>query len=582
MTKHPTPPHQQARLEQFVTDTQRDVFALKALPEAVKGALFARYSRSALDLRGLLQREFLASEGGAFGVDEQKARAFYQRVLDDYGDDSVGELGGAHLALENISMLAANQIQAARIGGSPLEKSTRYVRFDDKVNGEYRFYQDPHIMASPQGALYLKTVRHLFDCYGKLLFPLQQHLERTNPRPRNKKIKVWHNALHARALDALRGLLPVCTQTNLGLYGNGRFFQTLITNLRCHALPEMQALAASMQQALEGVIPSFVVRSAAGHASFHAQQAYHQVLQGARERTMAEVLGQTAQPSADQANPVKVADEEGVRLLGVEPEETALSRVLAAWLYGESTASWQEMQRQVSCLTAAAKAEAIADMGRARKNRRHKPPRATEFVFYTFELQADFGAFRDLHRHRTLTQQRQGLGRNLGYTLPPDLAAANLDEGFHHAMEQAAQAHQQLCQHFDGAQAAYVLPMAYRVRWQVHINLRALIWLTELRTAPQGHAVYRRMAWQMYAKAVQAHPAFKPLFKFVSPLGKADQGLERLGAENNAQVRQAARQAQKQLNLLPEGQLNLGHLGAESNAHACEAARQAQTTAEDA
>ncbi len=514
MNKHsPLTPFNPTTVARFVTNTQRPIFALKALPEVVKGALFSRYSRSNLDLRSLLEREFLAGEETLLEADEKKAHAFYKRVLDGYGDDSVGELGGAHLALEGISMLAANHLQASRIGGSFLEKSTRYVRFDDLFNGDYRFYQDPQIMASPQQGLFLKAVRTLFDSYRDLLGPLQQFLRQASPRPQGQKKIPWERALHAHALDVLRGLLPICTHTNMGLYGNGRFFQSLIAKTRSQSLPEMQALANAMQCELEGVIPAFVTRSAREHPNTKAQQTYHQTLLKARQKTLAQVF-----PPASVAQAFEGIAENGgecVRLLHCESEGQAVEKMLTAWLYEDQSCPWDGVQRSVADLDAAARQRAIESLGKARKNRRHKPPRATELVFYTFELQADFGAFRDLHRHRTLTQQRQPLGISLGYTIPEDIQAANLEKPFCQAILQAAEAHQQLSQHFSAEQAAYVLPMAYRVRWQVHLNLRALIWLTELRTMPQGHLVYRGIAQQMYQCVLKAHPLFAPLFGFV-------------------------------------------------------------------
>src|SRR5271167_3257261 len=171
-------------LEHFVSSIDGNVFVLKNLPEVIKGALFSRYSRSTLGLRSLLLKEFILNENTAFAAiagkrEEseaqsqttaiQKAQNFYDRILDGYGDDSIGELGGAHLAIENISMLAAKAIEDSRIGGSPLEKSTRYVYFDQKVKGEYLFYREPVLMTSAYRDIYVDTCNMLFDTYSKLI-----------------------------------------------------------------------------------------------------------------------------------------------------------------------------------------------------------------------------------------------------------------------------------------------------------------------------------------------------------------------------------------------------------------------------
>src|SRR3990167_4578108 len=185
-------------LEHFVTNTSSNVFVLRNLPEVIKGALFSRYSRSTLGLRSLLLKEFILNDDTAFNAITgkqtdvcgtegqaaaiQKAQNFYDRILDGYGDDSIGELGGAYLAIENISMLAAKVVEDSRIGGSPLEKSTRYIYFDQKVNGEYLFYQEPVLMTSAYRELYLDTCNHLFETYSNLVPPLTARIEQGFPK----------------------------------------------------------------------------------------------------------------------------------------------------------------------------------------------------------------------------------------------------------------------------------------------------------------------------------------------------------------------------------------------------------------
>ncbi|MCB1119852.1 MAG: FAD-dependent thymidylate synthase, partial [Chlamydiia bacterium] len=184
-------------LERYVSNTSSNIFCLRNLPEVIKGALFSRYSRSSLGLRSLLLKDFVLNEETAFSsiVGEQtehgheqqfvaikKAQNFYDRILDGYGDDSIGELGGAHLAVENVSMIAAKIIEDARIGGSPLEKSTRYIYFDQKVNGEYLFYREPVIMTSAFRDDYVEMCNQLFETYSKLIPPLTEYMEKKFPR----------------------------------------------------------------------------------------------------------------------------------------------------------------------------------------------------------------------------------------------------------------------------------------------------------------------------------------------------------------------------------------------------------------
>src|SRR6185295_2337737 len=187
-------------LDRFVTNTKSSIFALRNLPEVIKGALFSRYSRSSLGLRTLLLKEFILNNdetafeaiagivSSSSSEDQntqlmaiKKAQNFYDRILDGYGDDSIGELGGAHLAIENVSMIAAKAIEDSRLGGSPLEKSTRYIYFDQKVKGEYLFYREPILMTSAYRDLYLNTCNMLFETYSKLIPPLTAKIESEMP-----------------------------------------------------------------------------------------------------------------------------------------------------------------------------------------------------------------------------------------------------------------------------------------------------------------------------------------------------------------------------------------------------------------
>src|SRR3990167_994130 len=236
-------------IEKYVTNSSSNIFVLRNLPEVIKGALFSRYSRSSLGLRTLLLKEFILNEETAFslitGQNEEKvkediedqsvaikkAQNFYDRILDGYGDDSIGELGGAHLALENISMIAAKALEDARIGGSPLEKSTRYIYFDQKVDGEYLFYKEPILMTSAFRDVYLNVCNFLFDTYSNLIPRVADLMEKRFPKEHDVSRVAYSAALRAKVLDALRGLLPSSALTNMGLYGNGRFYETLLQKL---------------------------------------------------------------------------------------------------------------------------------------------------------------------------------------------------------------------------------------------------------------------------------------------------------------------------------------------------------------
>jgi hypothetical protein len=138
-----------ALLERFLTDPDGDVFALTGLPEVVKGAVFARYSRSPAGVKDLLIDEF-ASDLAEDGVAE-RADALYAKVFGDYGDDSVAQLGGAHVALEGVSNVATKRIEWGRLAAY-LEQSTRYIAYDQRIDGRYRYHREATIMAGPTRA----------------------------------------------------------------------------------------------------------------------------------------------------------------------------------------------------------------------------------------------------------------------------------------------------------------------------------------------------------------------------------------------------------------------------------------------
>lgn len=520
-------------LEQFVTTATGDVFALRNLPEVIKGALFSRYSRSTLGLRTLLLKEFILNEDTAFAaiagkqadgegqmVAIQKAQNFYDRILDGYGDDSIGELGGAHLAAENISMLAAKVIEDSRIGGSPLEKSTRYIYFDQKVNGQYLFYQEPVLMTSAYRDLYLDTCNHLFNTYSKMIPPLTALIEQGFPKDPAISKGAYTAALRAKVLDCLRGLLPASALTNMGVFGNGRFFETLLQKLACQNLAEMQEIGKNAYQELHKVIPSFVRRADPAHKHHQGFAQFYETMRSDL-RQFSEHHGRDVPPFA----------EPGVRLIAFDKD--AVAKVGGALLFNYTSGSLLELQNYCRQLGEEELARLLEAGCAARENRRHKSPRALEHAEFTFEISADFGVYRDLQRHRMLTQERQALTCNWGYYTPPEIRGTDLEKEYCDAMELAQKAYDTVAAELP-EEAQYMVPMAYNIHWYFRINLRALQWMCELRSQAAGHVSYRLIAQEMARQVSVALPSFERFFKFVDFDGYE---LGRLGAE----VRQEAK-----------------------------------------
>jgi thymidylate synthase ThyX len=528
-----------AQLSPFVTNLERPVFGLRNLPEVVKGALFSRYSRSSKGLRRVLLDEFLnAPESGISSLSQQRqtadaqmvatqqAEAFYERVLIGYGDDSVAELGGAHIACEDISNIAAKALEDSRLGIAPLEKSTRYVTFHRKVEGRYRYLREPSIMASPHAARYEAALDQLFDTYSALIEPTLTWVRSLVPHEADTTERAYRSATRAQALDLLRGLLPMATLTNVGLFGNGRAFEYLLTRLAASPHAEVQALGQAMQHELDQLIPAFVKRAKTERGAQYARY-----LSANRERVAGLAQALAAEPAA--------AEQPTVQLVEYDPD--AEVKTVAAILYPHTDLSLEHVRAHAATLAPAQRAEIIAAGIGERGSRFHRPGRAFEEPYYTFDLLADLGAYRDMQRHRVLTQERQRYTVRHGYVTPPELEAAGLAQPYADALEQAAAAVETISADLPDA-AQYAVPFAFRVRWRVKLNLREAYHLIELRSGQQGHPAYRAIAQEMYRQISAVHPGLAAGMRFVD---LDDYPLARLASEQRIDAKLAQRSSPK-------------------------------------
>lgn len=528
-------------LSRYVTNTSSHIFVLRNLPEVMKGALFSRYSRSTLGLRSLLLKEFVSNnEEAAFesivgisnGDNEEaftkdqieaikKAQAFYDRILDGYGDDSIGELGGAHLAIENVSMLAAKIIEDNRIGGSPLEKSTRYIYFDQKVKGEYLFYREPVLMTSAYRNLYINTCNMLFETYSKLIPPMTSLIEQQFPKDPAISKTAYTAALRAKVLDCLRGLLPAGTLTNMGIFGNGRFYEQMIHKLNCQNLGELQDIGKRCSEELSKVIPSFIRRADPSHRTHQSYANFFETMNN-EIKLVSKQHNDSCERTFDS----------GVKLISSDPD--AVTKVAAALLFAAGNRGLPELWEYCKTLSEEDLAQILDAACNARENRRQKSPRALEHASFTFEIVTDFGAYRDLHRHRILTQERQLLSCDYGFYIPPEIQSSPYLEEYCHALNKAKESFNTIATELP-EEAQYIVPMAYNIRWYFNINLRALQWLCELRSSPAGHPTYRHVAQEMARQVSQTIPAFERFLRFVDYEGYE---LGRLGQEQRKAEKQ--------------------------------------------
>jgi len=522
-------PEQEAILRRFFTDVKGDVFAIVNVPEVVKGTLFSRYSRTAKDLRSLFLEDFYSSEtlASLFGkgddgktpIDVEKAEEFYERVLVGYGDDSVAELGGAHVAIENVSILATKSIEEHRLGLSPLEKSTRYVYFDRKDENGYLYFKDPKIMASKHRELYLATNDALFDAYATIVRDIQPVLHGLNLcDPKEASCKA---SIRAKACDLARGLLPLSTLTNMGVFGNGRAFEYLLTNLLNDPLEEARRVGLSMDLNLRPVIGAFVKRAT-----------------GERGDKYREYLTDTEfglSPLANFSAEGTGAGSVSVELVG--SDDDAADKLITAAIYGRSGLSYVQAREVVAQMEDAEKEEVLRQATCQRKSRHHKPPRFFEEPYYCFDVTADWGVYKDLQRHRVLTRYKQVFTTELGYVVPEEIVAAGFEKVYRDAMDRATEAYATIKQDFP-YEAQYVVTHGSLNRFYMKLNLRALVHFVELRSSPQGHPAYRKVA-QMMAAAVKAkHPLIgKYAFPFVDD---NDYELERLQAFRKLEIKATA------------------------------------------
>ncbi len=514
-------------ISSFVSSLDKPVFVLKNLPEVVMGALFSRYSRSPKPLRQLLLDEFISDEKMGFkeivgfqtekGIEQaiaiKKAEEFYDRVLLGFGDDSVAELGGAHLAVEDVSNIGVKLIQDARIGISPLEKSTRYIYFDKKdENGNYFYLREKKIMQSNFADDYTELCNSLFEVYSKSIEPMKKFIEENNPKTEEVSDRAYNSTVKAKACDVLRVFLPASTLTNTGLYGNGRAFEYMISRLSSYPLTETKEIAKTMHLELSSYIPSFVKRAFGEYGNPTIE-------------FLAETRKKTKKLSKEFLGKEKINSSNEVEL--IDFDENAEEKVLSAILYSNLHLPLHQIKEKIKELTEEQKKQLINSYVSLRKNRRHKPGRAFENTDYTFDIIGNYGVFRDLHRHRLLTQERQLLSTHHGFVSPVELNAIGINEDYVSLMNQAKELFEKI-EEKNPWSAQYLVTFGYKIRWYFKLNLRQAFHLTELRSTMQGHPDYRRVAQKISSEIKRVHPNLTEHLKFVD---MKEYNLERLEAE---------------------------------------------------
>ena len=520
-------------LSDHFSNTEDNVFAIITPRQVDRGALMSRYSRTDKSMRRIFLDEFLKNKN--------RGEEFYDRVLLEYGDDSVAELGEAQIAIEGLSNIAVKKIEDRRIGLSYLEKSSRYVTWNKKENGKYRFYRDEKIMNSKFANEYEDSCNLSFETYSKNIEPMIEYIREKYPIEKytfkdstDKKEKlfsklknegdiksanmIYKGSTKAKALDILRGLLPSATLTNVGITGNGRAFEYLLTILGSSELDEEQKLASKIKKELDTTIKSFVRR-----ADDKYGKAFQKYLKDVKKKSKSITLKQI-KPNPKIGTITKIVD--------YETEKSALDNIITAIMYEQSpSTSYQNILQQVKKMTMTKKIQIINEFAKIRTNRRHRPSRAFENTYYTFDLCNNFGMFRDFHRHRALTLERQLLTTDHGYVLPNEIKILGLEKDFKECMNNTKSTFEKIRKKFP-EQSQYVVNFAYNYPYFMKLNLREACHLIELRTIPQGHIDYRRVAQSMFNQINKVHPNLSKIMKFVD-LKEYD--LERFESEKRTE-----------------------------------------------
>ena len=499
----------------FFTNLTSSVYVpLISSPEVI-GALCSRTSRAADDLRLIFLKEYVQpfledaqgdQEQAQYGktlkefidflhthptesiFSNPKARSFYAKWLAQYGDDSIAQMAGMHVVFSSLSQLAIKQFEDQRIGLAPIEKSTRYVDYSQKVNGSYRYYTDPTLAQLGLETQYKAAMDTLFETYTSLIPKLSAYLTLQFPNE-------TQSVIEKKAFDTVRGLLPVSTLSQVAFFGNGQAFEYLVSRSARHALGEVRWAAEQTYQELYKVTPSFL-RRVKDEESKDKVQSYQDYLSQKTARVS---------PFVPAALHEREKNKPAVSL--VEYDKDGENKIIAGILYNADTniASWEATYASVRAMPESEKRAILAAYLGNRTQRWQKVGRAFENAYLRYDILINIGAWRDLHRHRMLTQQRQLFTIVHGHDTPQELIDAGLDQPYRDALHKAAAVYRAIAQH-NPILAQYAVPMAYKVRFMQWTNVRECFWEMELRTIPEGHPDYRHIEQEKFRLFAQVYP----------------------------------------------------------------------------
>lgn len=503
------------RLDEVLTDPKGDVYAFRGTESPVLvAAAMARLSRRGDDMRITYLDEFADAAGGADDL--------IKRVVTAYGDDSVQQLVGVHVVVENASNLLTKLLEWGRLA-SYLEQSTRYIYFDETdAAGKYRYYV-PETLKGETRERYINSMDQIFKLYSKLVHNLTDYVRIQHPKPADVKERAaWSGATRAQACDAIRPLLPVATKSTVGIFASAQAIESLIMHLRSEELPEAREAGDKILAEVRKVIPAFLERTDLPERG-GATTAYRATTRSDLAKLAKKYLPVKPENSADD-----------VKLLSCWPKDEL--KLVPEILFEHTSLPLRTIRDEVSRWGEEQKKEVMRTAIGERLNRRHKPGRAFEIPHYEFEITADYGSFRDLQRHRMVDAfEWQKLSPDFGYEIPDLVKEAGLEEQFVHCFNISKRLYATLVEAGHETEAQYAVLLGNRMRWRWVLNARALFHLLELRTSPQGHPGYRRIGKQMHEAVGAVHPMIAGAMRFVNK--DEDPELTRLAAERATQYK---------------------------------------------
>jgi len=471
-------------LSRHVSSLDKDIYALKNLPPEVVSVLFAYVSRSPASFRDnllkLLKGGELLPKGSFkeatdyFTAASDKASSFHEKWVVGFGHSSVAEHACVPAAIENVSILASKAIEDARLAAFT-EKSTRYQFFD-----RTKYLKPKAIMSSRHGKEYEAVMNSLFDFYVKNTPKMLEFMKKKHPKPEAMSGAFYKPLTKARACDALRYALPASTLTNIGMTINARALEHLIVKMLSSPIKEMNNIGTGLKAECGKVLPT--------------------LLKAAKKN---DYISGTEQkmPVYTKQFALKPENKKEVEL--VLSDETAEAKLAASILYRYSNHSFAQCLEQAKAM---GKAEKEKTLDKFTENiGSEQPLREFEHCYFTFDILVDYGAFRDIQRHRMCTQTNQLLATDHGFSIPRPIKEAGLKEEFSDLMAGAKMLFDSMRKDLP-FEAQYCVPLAFKKRVLFTWNLRELWHFIKLRSGKAGHDSYRRIAQLCFAELKEKHP----------------------------------------------------------------------------